>query len=290
MAMSMTTRAAAKPLPGAGRIVVRRSAAVDVDPVRFFKRRRMLDLCLRIATPFLLIGFWQVAAVNEFVIERKFFPAPTDTIGAFRRSIASGLLWDSVRISSGRMLYGFVFGSLAGVLFGLALGMSRWLRVAFDGTLSALYTIPKLALLPLLLVIFGLGDGPKIILIAMSVFFIVAISTIESVVSIPTSVYEPIRSCGAGRFQIFRHVTLPTILPALFVSLRLAAGSAVIVLVGIEFVQGGEGLGWMIWNSWQVFNVGRMYVGIVTVAVIGVVFQLAIQLLGRVLTPWTEKL
>lgn len=285
MATYMKSRAATT----AGTVVIRRPSAVEADPVRFFKRRRVLDLCLRIGGPILLIGFWQVAAVNEFVIDRKFFPAPTDTIRAFRRSIDSGLLQESARISAERIGYGFVLGSAAGLLFGLALGVNRWLRVALDGTLSALYTVPKLALLPLLLVIFGLGDGPKIILIAMSCFFIVAISTIESVVSIPTSVFEPIRSCGAGRLQIFRHVTLPTILPALFVSLRLAIGSAVIVLVGIEFVQGGEGLGWMIWNSWQVFNVGRMYVGIVTVAVIGVLFQLAIQLLGRALTPWTEK-
>lgn len=270
------------------RVVTRRPGAVERDPVRFYRRRRRIDLVLRIAVPVLLLGLWQITAVNDVIINRRFFPAPTDLISAFTESIDSGILQDSIVASGKRLLLGFFLGSLAGVVVGLSMGLVRSLRVALNGIISALYTVPKLAILPLLLVIFGLGDAPKIILIAMGCFFVVAISTMAAVVSIPVAVLEPIRSCGAGRLQIFRHVTLPMILPQVFVALRLAAGLSVLVLVGIEFVQGGNGLGWLIWNSWQIFSVERMYVGIVVVSAIGVVFQMAIEMIGRALTPWTS--
>jgi NitT/TauT family transport system permease protein/sulfonate transport system permease protein len=268
-------------------VVTRRPGPAEVDPVRFLKRRRRTDNLLRFGVPVLLIIAWQLFSMAE-VLDPRFFPAPTEIARALVDALKSGVLQDAVWVSVRRMLIGYALGSAVGILVGFALGVVRPLRIAFEPILSALYTVPKLAILPLLLLIFGLGDTPKILLIAMSVFFIVSISTTAAVWGLSESYREPARSFGATPLKAFGHVLLPAVLPEIFVALRIAAGTAVLVLVGIEFVQGGEGIGWLIWNSWQLFLADRMYVGIVTVAVIGVIFQTLVKWIGRLLTPWAS--
>ena len=270
-----------------GHVVSRLPSKVEADPVGFRRRRRRMDNVLRFGAPILIIVSWQLSAEAE-LLDRRFFPAPTEIYRAFLDAVDSGVLQEAIKVSMTRMLIGFAFGSAIGILVGFALGVVRPLRVAFEPVISALYTVPKLAILPLLLLIFGLGDMPKIILIAMSVFFILAISTIAAVMNVSDTYREPARSFGASPLKTFTHVLLPAVLPDIFVALRLAAGTAVLVLVGIEFVQGGEGIGWMIWNSWQLFLADRMYVGIVSVALLGVIFQTLVKVIGRILTPWAS--
>lgn len=103
--------------------------------------------------------------------------------------------------------------------------------------------MPKLALLPLLLLIFGLGELPNVLLVGMTVFFLVWITCMEAVMTIPESYREAARSFGAGRWQMFAHVIWPAMLPQLFVAMRLSIGTAVLVIVGVEFVQADVGIG-----------------------------------------------
>lgn len=273
---------------GLSSVVTRLPGPAETDPVAFLKRRRRIDNLLRFGVPALLILAWQLSAMVELIDER-FFPAPTDIARACVDAIETGVLQEALWISVRRLLLGFALGSVVGILVGFALGVVRPLRVALDPVISALYTVPKLALLPLLLLIFGLGDMPKVLLVAMSIFFIIVISTVASIVAISESYREPARSFGASPLKTFGHVLLPAVLPEIFVSLRIAAGMAVLVLLGIEFVQGGEGLGYLIWNSWQLFLSDRMYVGIVTVALLGVVFQTIIKWIGQLVTPWARS-
>jgi ABC-type nitrate/sulfonate/bicarbonate transport system permease component len=266
-------------------VVIRRAGAAERDLERYLRRRRVTDNLLRFGVPLVLLCLWQVAAVNG-VIDRQFWPAPTDVYAALKEAIDSGILQEALAVSLKRLFLGWTIGCLAGMAVGLLLGVFRPLRVAIDPIISALYTVPKLAILPLLLLVFGLDDTPIIILVGLSAFFIVVISTTSAVVSVGESYLDPARSFGASRFQTWRHVVGPAVLPEVFVSLRLAAGIAVLVLIGVEFVQGGKGLGWMIWNSWQLLLADRMYVGIVTVALIGVVFQAAIKIVGNLVSPW----
>lgn len=268
------------------RRVIRRSAgAEERDPVRFARRRRRIDTLLRFGVPVALLIVWQ-AIIELGLLDRTFWPAPTDIIGEFGTTLSSGQLAEATVNTLSRTLAGFVAGVVLGVVGGLILGMIRMVRVALDPVISALYTVPKLAILPLLLLLFGLGDTPKIILVAAGVFFIVIISTTAAIIAVNDGYLEPARSFGASRWQVFRHVLGPAILPDVFVSLRIAAGQAVLLMIGIEFVQGQQGLGFLIWNSWQIFLTERMYVGIITVAVLGVVFQGLVKWTGRRVCPW----
>jgi sulfonate transport system permease protein len=251
-------------------------------------RQGRREAALAWAVPVVLVGAWQWAAATERV-NPLFFPAPTDVVATGADMLASGELQHHLGATASRMALGLVIGVASGVIVGFAMGISRLLRAALDSTLSALYVVPKLALLPLLLLIFGVGDTPTILLIAISVFFLVWITTMHAVMCVPEGWREAARSFGAGRSQLIRHVLLPASLPQILTGLRLATGMAILAAVAIEFVQGSDGLGRLIWLSWSLFLPRRMYVGVVAVALLGVAANLLVRLVARLLTPWDRR-
>ncbi|WP_083749636.1 ABC transporter permease [Frankia sp. CcI49] len=268
--------------------VVRAPGALERDRSRYQRRQRVVDMALRFGTPIVLLLLWQWASTSG-AIDRQFWPPPTEVASAFGDSVSSGYLGENLWKTFVRLIYGYAGGAAAGILLGLLLGTVRALRVALEPIVSALYTVPKLAIFPLLLLVFGVGDAPKIILTGLGAFFVTCLSTLAAVVSVPAPMHEPMRSFQASWLQTFRHLTVPAVLPEVFHALRLGAGMAVLVLVGMEMIQGANGLGAMIWSSWQVFDTGRMYVGIVVAAVFGVLFQSAIKWAGTLLLPWTRN-
>lgn len=266
-------------------LLVREPDAFEHNPVRSLKRRRRIELSLGAAVPLLLIAAWQLLA-EMGSIDTRFLPAPSTVLTGFGDMIGSGVLWEALRVSLQRIAIGFLAGSALGMVVGYAMAMSRYLRASLDPILSALYTVPKLALLPLLLLIFGLGETPVILTIVGSVFFFMWISTMSAFSSIPDEYLEAAAVFNASwRFR-FAYIQLPAALPEIFTGLRLSIGMSVLVVVGIEFVNGDRGIGFLIWNSWQLFLAQRMYVGIVTVAVMGVALTGLVQAAGWLLMPW----
>lgn len=270
--------------------IVRRPSSAELNPRTFRRRRRALDITLAIAVPVLLLSLWQLAAMRGWV-DRIEVAAPSDIPGEARRMFADQHLWSDVWVSIKRILVGFAYGSIAGIVVGVVMGMARNVRVALDPTLTALYTVPKLALLPVFLIIFGFGEAPVTAVLTITVFFFVWISTMSAVVSVPETFDEAARSFGASRWQTFRHVVLPSSLPQVFVGLRIAAGVAVLTLVGVEFVfaPGNKGIGYVINQSRQLLLPQQAYVGIVISALIGVVLTWIVRLVGRVLAPWAPR-
>jgi sulfonate transport system permease protein len=152
--------------------------------------------------------------------------------------------------------------------------------------------VPKLAILPIFLVILGFDETPIIAVIAITVFFFVWISTMSAVTSIPETYRDVGRSFSASRWQTFRHILLPASLPQIFVGLRIAAGVAVLTLVGVEFVFPGSpprGVGYVINQGRQLNLPKQAYVGIVIAAVIGVVFIGIVKAVGHLLAPWAPR-
>ena len=271
----------------AGAEVVRRPAAADADPARLRRRRRRLERTLAWLTPVVLFAAWQWASSVE-VIDPRYFPAPTKIWDAGVELWRDRTLLRDLRVTSARVAWGFGLGSALGVLCGIPLGLSRVARAASEPTLYALWTVPKLALLPLLLLIFGINDRPIIVLVLINCFFMMLIPTMAAIRSVPHSYREAAASFGATRRDMLRHVLLPAATPQIFVALRLAAGASILVIVGAEFVYGDTGLGHLIWHSWELFLADRMYVGIVIVAAGGAAFTLLVATIGRRLAPWDD--
>jgi sulfonate transport system permease protein len=281
------TAGSARTVPDAMRQIELTPGAADRDPGRYNRRRRILETVLGIGFPIALLVLWQAASVNGW-IDRFNYPAPTDIIREFRDT--SDEWWEAVKISLGRLVPGYLWGLVFGVLFGVVMGMSRLVRATLEPTLNALYTVPKLALISIFLIVLGFDNKPIIAVIAVTVFFFVWIQTQAAVVSILPSYREAARSFGSNRWQMFRHVILPASLPQIFVGLRVAGGVAVLTLIGAEFVftPDSKGIGYKINFARTVLDPPMAYVGLVIAGLLGVVFTFGIRLIGRLLSPWSR--
>lgn len=267
-------------------------AKADRDPVGHQRRRRIIETSLAIGFPAALLLLWQVASVQGWV-NRTFYPAPTDIFTEMRETFQEnpkGNWWVDIGISVRRMLWGYFWGVLVGLAFGVSMGMSRTLRVMLEPTLNALYTVPKLALIGIFLIILGFDDTPLIAVIAVTVFFFVWIQSMAAVMSVSSQLQEAALSFGSSRWQLFRHVVFPASLPQIFVGLRVSAGVGVLVMIGSEFVfaPGAQGVGYRINNARTVFDPLQAYVGLVVSAVLGVVFVGLIKLLAYIALPWSR--
>ncbi|HEV7679285.1 MAG TPA: ABC transporter permease [Candidatus Dormibacteraeota bacterium] len=268
-------------------VLRRRPGLAELQPGRYQRRRRLIDTALAWGVPIILIGLWELGA-DRGVFRVQFFPAPSSIVAEAVSLVRSGELQSNLAISLERVAIGLALGVASGAIVGLVMGMSHLVRAALDPLLSALYTVPKLALLPVFLLIFGLGEVPIDLSIAVSVFFFMWISTMEAILAVGESYREVASSFGASRWQMFRHVLLPAALPGMMVALQLSAGVSVLVMVGVEFVMGSDGIGNMIWLSWSLFLATKMYVGIVVVAVVGLVMIRLVRLLTRFVVPWAS--
>jgi ABC-type nitrate/sulfonate/bicarbonate transport system permease component len=269
----------------ASRSIVMVPGRSELDPAKSSRRDKRIVRALSIIVPVALLLLWQLAAKRGW-IDVRFFPAPTKVLSDWRQLFKDGQYWDDLWASVQRILYGYLWGAGLGLLIGLMIGRLRLVHAALEPTIVALYTVPKLAILPLLLLIFGIGESPKIILIAITVLFIVLINTMGALESVPAGHLEAGRSFGLNRVNMVRHVILPSALPQIFIGLRLAAGIAVLALVGAEFVAAKSGLGFLIWNSWNIGVPSYMYIGIISIAVLGVLANSLLRFLQRIAVPW----
>jgi len=271
----------------------RRTTAAELEAAveREFRRERGFktrDLLLAILTPLLLLGCWELAARSGLLDARLFTP-PTQIVGRGWEMVLSGELWTNIVATTLRLVAGFVLGSALGIAAGLLMGVWRPVRAALGPTFTALYALPKIAILPLLLLIFGLTETPKILAVVISVFFVVQINTLAGVIQIDGRILEAARAYRATGWKLFRYVLLPGATPAIMTGLRVAAGMSVIVITAVEFVASNDGLGYLIWNSWQLFQPKDMYVGLITVSIIGALMTGLIIMLEKVLLPWQHS-
>lgn len=241
---------------------------------------------------FPLISFFSVLILWEIlgrlgVLDPLFFPVPTRIAGTFLSMLTDGEIQTNLSITLLRVFAGFVIGTIPGILLGLAMGVSEKLRLFIDPLVAATYPVPKLAIFPLLMIIFGIGESSKIAAIAIGCFFLVLINTMAGVQTISRVYFEVARNYGATTRQLLTRVILPASLPLIFTGIRLALGMSLIVVVSVEFVSANYGIGAMIWNAWETFEIEKLYVGILLCAVLGIIFTAALQQAEARLTPWS---
>src|SRR6185436_19074116 len=144
---------------------------------------------------------------------------------------------------------GYLMGAMPGIAIGLLLGLSRPFRRVLGPIFSALYPVPKIAILPLILLIFGVGDASKFVVIAIGVFFLMLYNTMSGVMQTPQIYLDVARNAGATRVQTFTRIAFPAALPSIFTGLKLAAGSSYIIIAAAEFLGARSGVGFFIWAS-----------------------------------------
>ena len=252
------------------------------------RRKRRVDLSLAVATPLSLLALWQVAADLHWVDPRIFTP-PVQIARSAGQLISSGTLPSDLVATLARLAVGFAIGAVGGTAVGLLLGVVRPLRAALSPLFTALYAIPQIALLPLLLVIFGIGETAKVLTVVAVTFFVLEINALSAVRHFDPRLVEAGRAYGATRAKMFLHVLLPGSLPAIFTGLRVAIALGLVVITATEFVASNNGLGFLVWNSWQLFEPDQMYVGMATIALLGVALTGVIVAMERVAVPWAHR-
>ncbi|MDR7521773.1 MAG: ABC transporter permease [Armatimonadota bacterium] len=246
------------------------------------------DRLLAAGAPLLLLALWE-AAVGIGLLDARLFPPPSSVAVTLYRLVAGGEVVRHAAVTVLRVLAGFGIGASAGLVGGLLLGAIRPLRAALEPTISALYVIPKVAILPLVMLIFGLGEASKIAIVAIATFFIVIINTTAAVVGVEPIYLEAGRAFGARGTQLFAHVVLPGSLLAIVTGLRLALGTALIVVIAAEFVATQEGIGYFIWHAWNTLRPEELFAGFIVIGGLGMLSYAAIRWVGRLVMPWLEE-
>ena len=284
------------------------------------KYKEIYERGLAIGFPILLALGWELLVMGGILNER-WFPPPTKVAVAlwdlavnydtFQKTSLLGRPWlipaqfsaegwagvaalfeeSHVYATLARVFGGFMIGAIPGIVVGMIMGMNKTVRTMLDTTLSAIYVLPKIAIFPIMMLIFPnpFGEGPKIAVVAISAFFLVAINTMAGVAEIDEVYLQAGRNYGANRFQMFRHVIIPAALPVIFAGLRLALGTALIVIVAVEFVRAKKGVGYLVYYNWQVGSTDKMYAGLFVVMVLGVLLTYGLQWLERWVMPWKRK-
>ena len=243
------------------------------------------ERALAILSPLAALGVWQLFS-NMGWIDQRYVPSPVSIAQAGWDLALSGQLARDIGASLRRLVVGYIVGAVPGIAIGMVMGLNRWVRAAIDPLVSALYPIPKIAILPLLMLAFGLGDGSKVAVVAMSVLFLTIINTTTGVVQLDRIYFDVARNYGTPWYKLFLRVILPGALPTIFTGLRISLGVSLVVLVSAEFVASDAGIGALIWASWQTLVVENMFVGIIVVTVLGVLSTLFLHECERLLVPW----
>jgi NitT/TauT family transport system permease protein len=249
------------------------------------QRRERLERLVTITSPAILLVVWELVAILRLV-DVRFFPRPSLVIGQLVAMTETGEIWQHLSVTLLRIVVGFVFGASAGVVIGLVMGGSRWARAILGPMMASIYPIPKIAIFPLILLVFGLGETSKYVTVAIAVFFLVLFPTITGVLGIPRIYIDAGENLGARGFEFYRRIAFPGALPSIFTGFRVGLGVALIIIVGVEFVGATSGIGYLIWNSWQLFNINRMFAGLLVLAALGHLSSLALDELQRRLVPW----
>ncbi len=279
--------------------------------------QRSYDLFLAIGFPVLLLAAWELI-VRCDILNPRWFPPPSriavalwqlsTQVDKFSQTSLWGRPWllpqrfategwsgvaavfveGHVWVTLMRVFVGFVLGAIPGVLLGMIMGMSRTIRTMLDTTMSAVYVLPKIAIFPIVMLMFAnpFGEGPKIAVVAISAFFLVAINTMTGVRDIEPVYIQAARNYGANSWQLFRHVILPGAMPVIFAGMRLALGTALIVIVAIEFIRAKRGVGFLTFYYWEVMVTDKMYAGLFVIMLLGVLLTYGLQRLEKRIMPW----
>jgi NitT/TauT family transport system permease protein len=245
----------------------------------------ILNRSLSVLTPLVLLAIWEIAA-NAGAVDVRFFPAPSAIFAEFFAMIASGELLEHTTISLSRILIGFLLGTAVGMALGLAIGLNKTIAAMFQPLVDLTFPIPKIGLLPLVIILFGLGEASKYVIIAISCFYLVVINTVAGVRQIERIYLDVGRNYHANRVMMFTDVAFPGALPTIMAGVKISMGVSLIIIVSAESLAAKSGIGWLIWTSWQVFQVEKMYVGLLVSALLGLGFTAALNQIERKLIPW----
>ncbi|MDO9710831.1 aliphatic sulfonate ABC transporter permease SsuC [Paracraurococcus lichenis] len=235
--------------------------------------------------PALLLLAWQAGSMAGW-IEEDILPAPSAVVAAGWDLARSGELLENIRVSTWRALAGFAIGGGLGLAFGFLTGLSRLSERLLDSSVQMLRNIPHLALIPLVILWFGIDEAAKLFLVALGSFFPVYVNTMHGVRSVDPQLVEMGRAYGMDGATLFRRVVLPGALPSIFVGLRYALGIMWLTLIVAETIAANSGIGYMAMHAREFMLTDVVVFSILVYALLGKLADSVARLLERLCLSW----
>jgi len=250
--------------------------------------RRILELTLPALTVVAFVAGWE-ALVDLRGIAPIYLPAPSAIVEYLLRMIADGSMGFNLGVTLLRIFAGFAVAAVAGVLVGVVMGMSRIAARVADPWIAALYPLPKISLIPLLIIWLGTGETYKIVISAVSAFFPIVISAYSGIRQADQGLIKAAKDLGANRRQVQMKVVIPAAIPSIFAGLHLGMGVTIILVVAAEMIGGSgqSGMGYLLIHAGQVMETEKVFASLVVLAVMGALVIKAQQWIDRRVAPWT---
>ncbi len=252
------------------------------------RARRIVELTLPTLTVVAFVAGWE-ALVDLRGIPPIYLPAPSAIVEYLLRMIADGSMGFNLGVTLLRIFAGFAVAAVAGVLVGVVMGMSRIAARVADPWIAALYPLPKISLIPLLIIWLGTGETYKIVISAVSAFFPIVISAYSGIRQADQGLIKAAKDLGANRRQVQMKVVIPAAIPSIFAGLHLGMGVTIILVVAAEMIGGSgqSGMGYLLIHAGQVMETEKVFASLVVLAVMGALVIKAQQWIDRRVAPWT---
>ncbi len=233
----------------------------------------------------ILLIIWEVGS-RTGVISELVLPAPSQAFAAFMELVNSGNLQKHVGASLQRLTIGFSAGSLLGLVVGTAIGLSSYARAGLSPLVSAIFPIPKIALLPLFIIWFGIGEGSKVATILFGCFFPTVIATYGGIDSVDRTLIRMGQSFGLSRWEIVRKIVLPAALPAILSGMRISASIAIILLVAAEMIGAEYGIGAYVLLAGNLMSTDQLIAGVAILSMLGLIVSWLITRAEKAFLGW----
>lgn len=252
------------------------------------KKSRVLRPLLTFFSFSALFLFWEWIS-SSGIYRPHLFPAPSIALQALWEMAQSGELWIDLRDSAQRWGGGYILGCSLGILFALSTGHNFFLKSIFSPVFNALSSIPKVVLIPLTILWFGIGEWQKILLVAWGAFFPIWINLEEGLEQRAQEYHWVADSLGLHGFSRLRHLIFPQTLPFLITGMRIGVSTATFALAAAEMAGAFTGLAHRVFYAHEMFQTDRMMAGIIVISFLSWILNVGFQLLFNILTPWTRK-
>jgi sulfonate transport system permease protein len=235
--------------------------------------------------PLVILLAWEIAA-RSGILSTRVLPEPLAVVKAAWSLVQSGEMWADVKVSTWRAVSGFAVGGSIGLALGLATGLFKPAEVVLDSTIQMVRNIPALAMIPLVILWFGIEEEAKVFLVALGVFFPIYVNTFHGIRSVDANLVEMARSYGVRGFRLYWDVILPGALPSILVGVRFAFGLMWVTLIVAETISAQSGIGYMTMNAREFLQTDVVVVGILLYAGLGKLADMLAKGLERVTLRW----
>ncbi|MFJ4650911.1 ABC transporter permease [Nocardia sp. NPDC088792] len=261
------------------------SVAVQARPIAVRLRLPRVSTWARLVGPVVLVVIWQLASATG-VLPERLLASPLTVVQTAVDLVRDGTLTSAIRVSLQRAALGFVIGAVAGVALALVSGLSRVGEILLDPILQMLRTLPFYGLIPLFILWFGIGELPKVVLVAFGVAIPLYLNTFAGIRSVDGKLAELAQVQQLGKFALIRHIVLPGALPQALVGLRQSLGVAWLALIVAEQVNADAGLGYMINNAREFLRTDIIVVGLLVYSILGLLTDAFVRLIERRALSW----